>query len=255
METELNPSQKKEWFGNYVPKHTAKLIKDSFEKNESPLLPNKDGIIEPNQIINANNGWVLNAKDLIPAQITKQNASFESYVVGTRNSLTNAGVDVKENEKGLYFNFKNDKGEYHSSLFYFPEQTSNPKKLVELAQSKEKSLNGIQKNLKDITLNVDSANDYLAKYMVANKSGAKIKVSPEVVNQFKENMLEICNNELKRTTAEKNPVIPKLNDVLFNADKKANELIKNINKERGIGQNQKEIKPKQNNRKPIEIGR
>ena len=42
----LNPSQKNEWLGYYVPKHTASLFKNSMENNNSPLLPDPNGNVK-----------------------------------------------------------------------------------------------------------------------------------------------------------------------------------------------------------------
>ena len=64
----LNPS-KNDWFGSLVPRHTAKLISQGIEDNSLLLLPDKDGKIEIKPIYNANNGWILNAKDLVPGLI------------------------------------------------------------------------------------------------------------------------------------------------------------------------------------------
>ena len=63
----LNPSQKNEWLGYYVPKHTASLFKNSMENNNSPLLPDPNGNLKTIPIINGNTGYILSAKDLIPA--------------------------------------------------------------------------------------------------------------------------------------------------------------------------------------------
>ena len=97
----------------------------------------------------------------------------------------------------------------------------------------------------------------LGAYVAACKSGAKIEVSPEIAEQFKANILAVAENELKRTNAEKNPAIPIMSDLLSNADKKANEIVKSREKELGIGQEQKtqHFKPKENKRKPVEMSR
>lgn len=228
----LKPSQKKEWFGNYVPKHTAKLIKESLENENSLLLPDANGNISSLPIINANTGWCLNAKDLIPAQLTREKNGYESDVVGTKLSLEKAKTAVKENEKGLYFNFKGQDGEYHYSSYFFPEQTTQPERLTEFAQKQSKNTEKVRQMLQDETLKVNSAEEYLGAYIASSKSGIKIEVSADVAKEFKKNMIAICDNELARSTAEKNPSIPKLSDVMFEADKKALDFIKSMKNEK-----------------------
>ena len=96
----LNPS-KNDWFGSLVPRHTAKLISQGIEDNSLPLLPDKDGKIEIKPIYNANNGWILNAKDLVPAQITRQKAGYESNIVATKTSIDKAGTRVSPERRGF----------------------------------------------------------------------------------------------------------------------------------------------------------
>ncbi len=223
----LNPS-KNEWFGSIVPRHTAKLINQGIEDNSLPLLPGKDGKIEITPIYNANNGWVLNAKDLVPAQITRQKAGYESNIVATKNSIDKAGTRVKSGEKGLFYNFKNQEGEFRHSQYFFAEQLEHPDRLVESAKIRQP--NKLQKE----TLKIDSAENYLPMYIAACKSGAGLEVSPEVAERFKKNISAMCKNELAKTPAEKTPGLPSLNEFLYNADVKANEIVKSIEKEKGL---------------------
>lgn len=240
---------KKDWNGNFVPKHTAKLIKSGIENGNAPFIPadfqRKDdvtfsGQISPKLIFNANTGYALDTKDLIPAQLEKAARGYESNAVGTYLTMQNASTSIKQDEKGIWYNFKGKDGEYHHSAYYFAEQTEHPEKFSEFAQKNFKQ----PQRLSNETIKIDSpeVTDYLGAYVAASKSGAKVEVSPEVAEKFKQNILAVCDNELKRTNAERNPSIPKLNDLLFNADKKANELVKSIEKERGLAPEQKQKK-------------
>ncbi len=239
----LQPSQKREWNGVYVSKHTAKLIKESLENEKSPLMPDENGIVKATPITNANTGWCLNAKDLIPAQLTRLNGGYESTVVGTKQTMDKSSNSVQENQVGLFFNFKGQDGEYHHSAYFFPEQTLYPANLIDFSEKQSKKNAKLQQVLSNETIKVENAKDYLPAYIASAKSGAKLEVSPEVASEFKNNMLPICNNELTKTTAEKNPNISKLSDVMFEADKKALDLIQSVKKERNIGQ-EKQNAPK-----------
>ncbi len=241
----LHPSQKKEWNGSYVVKHNAKLIKASLESENSPLMPNADGFVKSQPIINANTGWCLNAKDLIPAQLTRFNAGYESSVVGTIQSMNKAENRVTEKEIGLYFNFKGQDGEFHHSAYFFPEQTVKPESLIDYAQAQLKPKAHLQQELSKETIKVEKAEDYLGAYVASAKSGAKIEVSPQVAEEFKKNMLAVCNNELTKTLAERNTSLPKLSDLMYEADKKGMDMILAIKKDRGIGQKkEKEVEKK-----------
>ena len=89
----------------------------------------------------------------------------------------------------------------------------------------------------------------LSSSIAACKSGAKVEVSPEIAEQFKTNILVVANNELARTEAERNPDIPRISNLLFDADKKAHEIVKSREKELGIGQKAvQEQKPHKNER-------
>ncbi len=250
MDTQtLKPSQN-EWFGIYAIKHNAKLIKESLENENSPLLPDKNGTLKAVPITNANTGWVLNAKDLIPAQLTREKAGYKSTVVGTKNSMDKSNNTVLENEKGLTFNFSGQDGKVHGSSYFFPEQTLYPEKLIEFSEKQSKSKLKLQNELSNETIKINSASEYLPAYLASAKSGATIQVTPEVAAQFKQNMLEICNNELVKSSAQKNPAIPKLSDIMFESDKKGLELIQSVKKERGLQQIHE--KPQQQNKQEIE---
>lgn len=244
---------KNDWNGAYVPKHTAKLIKAGIENSTAPFIP-QNGQISPQLIFNANTGFALDAKDMIPVILTKVESGYDSNAVGTYSSMGKAHTKINEGEKGVWYNFKGKDGEFHHAAYFFGEQTEHPENFKEFAQKNFKQ----PQNLTNETLNIESpeVTEYLGTYIAACKSGAKVEVSPEIAEQFKANILAVADNELKRTNAEKNPSIPKMTDLLTNADKKANEIVKAREKELGIGQKQnQEFKPKEHKRKPVEIER
>ncbi|MDE5898993.1 MAG: hypothetical protein K2H09_07010 [Treponemataceae bacterium] len=234
----LNASRK-DWNGNFVPKHTAKLIRDGIENGTAPFLP-RDGQISAQLVYNANTGYILNAKDLIPVQLERAAKGYESNAVGTKNTMDSAKTAIKPGEKGVWYNFKGKDGEFHHAAYFFAEQTEHPGRFAEFAQQKLRQ----PQNLAGETIKIESseAGEYLASYIAACKSGARLEVSPEIAQQFRQNMIAVCDNELKRTNAEKNPSIPKLNDVLFSADKMAGELVKSIERKAGISHGQKQQK-------------
>lgn len=49
----------------------------------------------------------------------------------------------------------------------------------------------------------------------------------------------MCKNELAKTPEEKTPGLPSLNEFLYNADVKANEIVKSVEKENGLAPQQK----------------
>ena len=257
---------KQDWNGAYVPKHTAKLIKAGIENETAPFLPKPQDIVRngetsltfkmsPELIYNANTGFALDAKDMIPVLLTKAEKGYESNVVGTKKSMDNAKTSIKADEKGVWYNFKGKNGEFHHSAYFFPEQAEQPERLKEFAQGNIKQ----KQNLSNETIKIESADatEYLAAYVAACKSGAKVEVSPEIAEQFKQNILAVADNELVKTNAMKNPNIPKMTDLLSNVEKRASEIVKSREKELGIGQEQKAqgFKPKENKRKPVEMSR
>lgn len=244
---EISSIKKSDWNGTYVPKHTAKLIKAGIENGTAPFIP-QNGQISTPLVYNANTGFALDGKDMIPVLLTKAANGYESNSVGTYNTMVGkAHTKVKQGEKGVWYNFKGKDGEFHHASYFFGEQTEHPQNFQKFAQGNFKQ----PQNLSNQTIKISSSDmtEYLGAYMAACKSGAKIEVSPEIAEQFKEKIVAVADNELKRTNAEKNPAIPKLTDLLTNADKKSIEIIKEREKELGIGLKKTlEQKPKEHKR-------
>ena len=198
-------------------------MKEGIDNNTAPFLPNKDGTINAVPIYNASTGYVLPATRLIPAQIEKEKKGYESNIVIGRNFSEMASTSLKENEKGIFYNFKDETGEIHTASYFFPEQTANPNAVIELA--KENLKPGIDLSNSSFTIENSNPENYLSTYIMACRTGAKLSVSPEIAEDFKKKFSVILDNEqLKKE--EKDVSIPSMGNTLFNADKKATELCK-----------------------------
>ena len=217
------PISKNEFNGYWIPKHNAKVMKEGIDNNTAPFLPNRDGTINAVPIYNASTGYVLPATRLIPAQIEKEKKGYESNIVIGRNFSEMASTSLKENEKGIFYNFKDETGEIHTASYFFPEQTANPNAVLELANENLKPR--IDLSNSSIVIVNSNPEEYLSCYLAACKSGAKLSVSPEIAEDFKKKFSVILDNEqLKKE--EKDVSIPSMGNTLFNADKKATELCK-----------------------------
>lgn len=237
----LSNISKNDWNGAYVPKHTAKLIKAGIENGTAPFIPN-NGQLNPLLVFNVNTGYALEAKDLIPVLLTKIEKGYESNAVGTYATMTKNNNSVKQDEKGIFYNFKGQDGEFHHSAYFFGDQLENPVAFEELAKKSIKQ--PLNLKTEKFVISSPEVTEYLGTYVAACKSGAKVEVTPEIAEKFKANMLVVAENELKRTNAEKKPDIPKVSDLLFAVEKKSSEIVKNREKELGIGQ-EKKIKNEQ----------
>jgi len=229
----LKSLSKKDMAGVFVAKQRAGLVKDGIINETAPFIP-KNGQISTELIFNASTGRPLSAKEMIPAILMKEKNGYESNVVGGYTTGNKAGTSIKQGEKGLQYIFQDKDGVNHSSSFFFPEQMEQPERLREFAKGNQKW----EQRLSGETFKITSpeVSEYLATYVAACKSGAKVEVSPEVAEQFKANMLAVANNELMPTTALRDKNIPKMSDLLFNAEVKSTEIIKNREKELGITQ-------------------
>ncbi len=246
-ETQNLSVAKKDLSGYYLARQRANLIKDGIENNTAPFLPT-DGKVKPILICSASTGFALDARAMIPAVLKKTKEGYESNVVGAYGVAGKAGTKIKEGEHGVGVMFKNKDGEIKSAHLFFPEQMEDSAKFKEFAQTnikQETRLTG-----QTFTITSPEVTEYLGTYVAACKSGASVSVSPEVAEKFKANLSAVVDNELAKS-AEKNPAIPKLGDLLFETDKKAIALVKGREKELGLAQkNEKaqEQKPKQRKR-------
>ena len=220
-------SKSNQWNGMYVVRHTAKLIKDSINNGNCPLLPGADGKVKTVVLYNARTGYIPDAKDLIPLAIERQNRGFRNSVIASWTSLKEAGTRLKEGEKGIPYTFKDKEGNYRGSQHFFAEQTENPEKFLDKAAKCQNLY------LKGQTLKIDSAENYLPVYIAACKGGAEIEVDPKVVEQFKENLSKICENEVK--PHGKDVEMQSLSSLLNNANSKAVIILSGKMKELQVG--------------------
>ncbi|MCM1322191.1 MAG: hypothetical protein NC041_06990 [Bacteroides sp.] len=226
-----NSVSEKQFSGNWIPFHNAKIIKESMNKGNAPFLPNEEGEITARPIYNANTGFCLYAKDLIPLQIVADgNFSLSSAVVATKNSINAAKTSVKAGEKGFFYNFKRDDGSIGTTQFFFSEQTENPEAVKKLAEGKIRKSNNFNK-----TVEITSAEpeEYLANYVAACKIGAKMKVSSEIAEEFKKSFSQVLDNQFAKKD-EFDKKIGKLNELFFNADRKSAQIVKDIERQNEI---------------------
>jgi hypothetical protein len=148
---------------------------------------------------------------------------------------------IKENEKGVFYNFKDEQGEIHTSSLFFAEQTQNPEALI--AASKDK----IQQktNLKDVSMVIASSEpkEYLGTYMAACRSGMKLSVDSQIAEEFKSKLMPTLENDLKKQE-ERNKELPTLSNLLFDADKRATEITRTLSQSQAPEQNQAPKQPK-----------
>ena len=247
-----NSVSEKQFNGFFIPSHNAKIIKESIENGTAPFLPDQNGNVNAKPIINGNTGYCLNAKDLIPMQVI-QNGNSDIAV--TYKTTQNLGTRIKEGEKGFFYNFQREDKTVGTSQFFFPEQTENPELIKEKVEEKV-AKTGLKKMDKSLEITSSNPEEYLGMYVAACKSGASLKVSPHVAEEFKKNFTEVMNNQLAKK-ADRNAEIDTLSGFMFKVDQKSNAVNKELAAEIKH-EHQKEnqqFKPKQNNRKPVDLER
>ncbi len=235
---ESNVSEKK-FSGNWIPYHNAKMIREAMDNDTAPFLPDERGEIAARPIYNANTGFCLNAKDLIPLQIlASQNPAADySTIVATKSSIEAAKTSVKAGEKGFFYNFKREDGTIGTTQFFFPEQTEHPDRVIETAskkisaaQSRNHKSEGNVRARGTVEITSPNAEEYLAKYVAACKTYSFLKCAPEIAAEFKKNFSSVLDNQFAKKGEFKQEV-GNLNNLLFNADRKSVEIVKQMNAE------------------------
>lgn len=222
-----NSVSEKQFNGFYIPSHNAKIIKESIENGTAPFLPDQAGNVNAKPVINGNTGYCLNAKDLIPLQIVGKD---NSNIAVTYKTTQNIGTRVKEGEKGFFYNFKREDNTIGTSQFFFPEQTENPQ-LVKDAVNEKVEKNKLPQINKTIEIQSANPEEYLGTYVAACKSGASLKVNPEISEEFKKNFTAVLDNQLSKK-ADRNAEIDTLSNFMFKVDQKANSINKELYAER-----------------------
>ena len=237
----------KQFNGYFVPNHSAKLIRESIENNTAPFLPDSSGAIKANPIFYGNKGFCLTAKDLIPLQIIQ---GENSNVVVTFNTVNKAGIKIKEGEKGFFYNYQKEDKSVGVSQYFFPEQTDDPEKIKEFVAPK--IAKGIKLLSPDKTIEIKSSEpeQYLGTYLAACKTGATVKVSPEIAEQFKQNVMPILKNQ---TLIHKDKEMDSLSDLMFKSERNAIDVINALSKEKTQQQTKsQEQMPQKKQHKDIE---
>ena len=80
------------------------------------------GYTKVDPIYNAASGYCLPAGRLIPVQFAKMENGYESNVVATRTSIGAMENTLKENKKGVFYNFKDETGEIHTVYIRDPDK-------------------------------------------------------------------------------------------------------------------------------------
>lgn len=222
-----NSVSEKQFNGFYIPSHNAKIIKESIENGTAPFLPDQAGNVNAKPVINGNTGYCLNAKDLIPLQIVGKD---NSNIAVTYKTTQNIGTRVKEGEKGFFYNFKREDNTIGTSQFFFPEQTENPQ-LVKDAVNEKVAKNKLPQINKTIEIQSANPEEYLGTYVAACKSGASLKVNPEISEEFKKNFTAVLDNQLAKKP-DRNAEIDTLSNFMFKVDQKANSINKELYAER-----------------------
>lgn len=244
--TELNPERpfesgvsERKFSGNLIPYHNAKMIREAMDNGTAPFLPDEKGEIAARPIYNANTGFCLYAKDLILLQIVANNnpAADYSTIVATKSSIEAAHTSIKAGERGFFYNFKREDGSIGTTQFFFPEQTEHPERVIEAASKKisaaqgerrENGGNGLARRTIEITS--PDAEEYLGKYMAACRTRSLLKCTPEVATEFKKNLSAVLDNQFAKK-GEFRQDVGNLNNLLFNADKKSAEIVRQMNSE------------------------
>lgn len=243
---ESNVSEKK-FSGIWIPYHNAKTIREAMDNGTAPFLPNEKGEIDARPIYNANTGYCLNAKDLIPLQVVAKNNPEADYstIVATKSGIDAAHTSVKAGEKGFFYNFKRGDGTIGTSQFFFPEQTEHPDRVIDTASKKISAVRsrnlengGLSRGSATIEITSPDTEEYLAKYMAACKTYSKLKCAPEVAAEFKKNFSVVLDNQFAKKGEFKQEV-GNLNNLLFNADKKSVEIVRQMNAESREARRQK----------------
>ena len=96
---------------------------------------------------------------------------------------------LKENKKGVFYNFKDETGEIHTVSLFFPEQTQDPQSMLNAIRDKIMPAS----SLKDVSMVIASSElkEYIGTYMAACKSGMKLSVDPQIAEEFKAKLMPV----------------------------------------------------------------
>ena len=150
------------------------------------------------------------------------------------------GNSIKENEKGVFYNFKDEQGEIHVASLFFPEQTQNPEGAITATKDKIQQMD----NLKDVSMVIASSDpkEYLGSYIAACRSGMKLSVDPQIAEEFKSKIMPTLENDI-RDPEKRDKNLPTLSNILFEADKRGSEICRTLAAENTQSAAPKQKKP------------
>ena len=232
-----NPVSKDEFNGFWIPHHNAKVMKRGLEENRAPFLPNESGVIKAEPVYNVATGYCLPANRLIPVQFAKMENNYTSNMVATRTTIGSMENAIKENEKGIFYNFKDEQGEIHVASLFFPEQTQNPEGIINASKDKIQQMD----NLKDVSMVIASSEpkEYLGTYIAACRSGMKLSVDPQIAEEFKGKIMPTLENDI-RDPEKRDKEMPTLSNILFEAEKRGADICRTL-----AAENKQSVAPKQ----------
>ncbi|MCQ2598604.1 MAG: hypothetical protein MJ181_12255 [Treponema sp.] len=224
------PVSKDEFNGYWIPHHNAKVMKRGLEENKAPFLPDASGNIKAEPIYNGASGYCLPAGRLIPVQFAKMENGYNSNIVFPRSTVNALENSIKENEKGVFYNFKDEQGEIHVASLFFPEQTQNPEGIINASKDKIQQMD----NLKDVSMVIASSEpkEYLGTYIAACRSGMKLSVDPQIAEEFKGKIMPTLENDI-RDPEKRDKNMPSLSNLLFEAEKRGSEICRTLAAENG----------------------
>ena len=234
------PVSKDEFNGFWIPHHNAKVFKRGLEENKAPFLPDATGSIKAEPIFNAASGYCLPAGRLISVQFAKMENNYNSNIVIPRSTVTALENSIKENEKGVFYNFKDEQGEIHVASLFFPEQTQNPEGAITATKDKIQQMD----NLKDVSMVIVSSDpkEYLGSYIAACRSGMKLSVDPQIAEEFKSKIMPTLENDI-RDPEKRDKNLSTLSNILFEADKRGSEICRTLAAENTQSAAPKQKKP------------
>lgn len=215
----------------------AEKVKEGLEKGTSPLLPNANGQIKPERIINSATGFPLGGKSLVDALVAKAENGFKSNVVTTFNIANDAKTGIQKGTHQAFSVAFVDKktGVTHDANYFFADQTQDPAKIMDVVNKKGVNL----LNTPNEVLKVNSVDEYMPAFIAASKTGATVEVSPEIAQGVKEKLISLAETSSKYAN-QREENAPTLSNYLFAADQSANKIFSAINAKYGQAQNKEQ---------------
>lgn len=169
--------------------------------------------------------WTLLCFDEYDVRNAGMENGYNSNIVFPRSTVNALGNTIKENEKGVFYNFKDEQGEIHVASLFFPEQTQNPEGIINASKDKIQQMD----NLKDVSMVIASSEpkEYLGTYIAACRSGMKLSVDPQIAEEFKGKIMPTLENDI-RDPEKRDKNMPSLSNLLFEAEKRGADICRTV---------------------------